>query len=110
MGGGIGVFTTRHDMAAVGVVVVVAGTARRDTAVVDLVAVVVREVVVVSIDEVVDEADCRVDKVVVGRVGLVEGQVEVKARLQLSQVSEEGGRLNHVGGGAVSGGVGVGGG
>ena len=59
---------------------------------------------------VVDEAGCRVDKVVVGRVGLVEGQVEVKARLQLSQVSEEGGRLNHVGGGAVSGGVGVGGG
>ena len=53
MGGGIGVGTTRRDMAAVGivdkVVVVVAGTARRDTAVVDLVAVVVREVVVVSI-------------------------------------------------------------
>ena len=35
---------------------------------------------------------------VVGRVELVEGQVEVKASLQLSQVSEEGGRLNHVGG------------
>ena len=59
---------------------------------------------------VVDVAGCRVDKVVVGRVELVEGQVEVKASLQLSQVSEEGGRLNHVGGGAVSGGVGVGGG
>ena len=58
MGGGIGVFTTRHDMAAVGVVVVVAGTARCDTAVVDLVAVVVREVVVVSIG---------------GRDGVVEG-------------------------------------
>ena len=50
LGGGIGVFTTRLDLAAV-VVVVVAGTARRDTAVVDLVAVVVREVVVVSIDD-----------------------------------------------------------
>ena len=104
MGGGIGVFTTRHDMAAVGVVVVVAGTARRDTAVVDLVAVVVREVVVVSIDEVVDEGDGRVDKVVVGRVELVEGQVVVdeaeacKASLELSQVSEEGGRHNHIGG------------
>ena len=47
---------------------------------------------------VVDVAGCRVDKVVVGRVELVEGQVEVKASLQLSQVSEEGGRLNHVGG------------
>ena len=45
-----------------------------------------------------------------GRVELVEGQVDVKASLQLSQASEEGGRLNHVGGGAVSGGVGVGGG
>ena len=65
---------------------------------------------------VVDVAGCRVDKVVVGRVELVEGQVVVdveeacKASLQLSQTSEEGGRLNHVGGGAVSGGVGVGGG
>ena len=69
-----------------------------------VVGVVVNRAVVVSTDGVVDGACCRVDKVVVGRVELVEGQVVVdveeafKASLQLSQVSEEGGRLNHVGG------------
>ena len=60
-----------------------------------------------------DKVEGRVDMVVgrddkaVGGVDVVEGLVEVRASLQLSQVSEEGGRLNHVGGGAVSGGVGV---
>ena len=76
-----------------------------------IVGVVVDRVVVVSTDGVEDEAGCRVDKVVVGRVELVEGQVVVdveeacKASLQLSQASEEGGRLNHVGGLANSKGV-----
>ena len=68
-----------------------------------VVGVVVDRVVAVSTDGVVDKAGFRVDKVLVGRVELVEGQVVVdveacKASLQLSQVSEEGGRLNHVGG------------
>ena len=51
-------------------------------------------------DKVVGRVDVVVgrDDKVVGRVDVVEGLVEVRASLQLSQVSEEGGRLNHVGG------------